>query len=232
MTRKNVKKVPYKKKLTKKPMGYRKKAMLSISRNPFPKTKNCTLVYKNPSTLFSTGAILNYNSLRINCNGMFDFDTSNYFGDKQPLYFDQLCSVDGPYTDYKVYAWKTTIQVLSSTNNPLNVYFDPASTTGFDADTPQEMKNRPGVQYRMITGQGNARPYATFTKYNSLKSIIGRNQTGDDKYTGRYNANPATSYFATLLIETATGTVTNSDTLVSVTHTFYAQFFNRDSVVS
>lgn len=84
----------------------------------------------------------------------------------------------------------------------------------------------------MITGYNNARPYAKFTKYNSLKSIVGKNQTGDDKYTGRYNSNPSTSYFATLLIETATGTVSNSDTLLSVTHTFYAQFFNRDSVVS
>lgn len=85
----NVKKVMPRKKPVKKFNRMRKKTYkLAIPRNPFPKTKNCTLVYKNPSTLFSTGAILNYNSLRINCNGMFDFDTSNYFGDKQPLYFD------------------------------------------------------------------------------------------------------------------------------------------------
>jgi len=230
---KNVKKVVYRKRKAAKPPMVRKKYSSEIiARDPFPKTKNCTLVYKNPSTLFSTGALVNYNSLRIMCNGCYDFDSSNYFGDKQPLYFDSLCSDTGPYTQYKVYAWKTTIKVLSSTSNPLNVYFDPNASSQFDADTPTEMKNRPGVQHRMITGQANAQPYATFTKYNTLKSIVGKNQTGDSTYSGAYNANPVNAIYASLLIETATGTVVNSDTLVSVSHVFYVQFYNRDALIS
>lgn len=235
MPARNVKKVVYRKRQPKKRATMRRKSYAeSIPRDPFPKTKNCTLVYKNPSSvLFQTSATFGYESLRVMNNGMFDFDTSNLFGNKQPLYFDQLCSGEGPYTHYKVYAWKTTFKVLNVSNQILNVWFDPHSTSAFDADTPLEMNNRPGVQYKMLTTQANASPSAIFTKYTTLASVVGKNQVGDQGYSGTYGANPANVNYSTILVGNAIpGTLTVSDTLLSVTHTFYCQFYNRDSLVS
>lgn len=231
--KRKIKKAPYKKKATKKVVTYKPRRMRMTSSIPFPKVKYCKLVYKNPSSVFSTpGAIQDYNSLRIICNALYDFDYSNYFGDKQPLYFDQLCSAVGPYTNYKVTAWKTTIKLINASSKILNVYFDPASTLVTDTDTPVELKNRPAVQYRQITASANAQPSCTFSYYNSLRRFFGKNQTSDITLTGDYSSNPSTPIYAALMIQNADGSVAQSDVLMSVTHTFYCQFFNRDATAS
>lgn len=139
-----------KKRNTRKPYKTRKfnsriKAVIKSKKIPalFPLTKQCRLVYKNPSTTISSGGLTSYTSQVFACNNCNDFDYSNNLGNKSPLYWDYLCTAQGPYKKFRVNAWKTTLKVINLSDKALNVYFDHGTLGAVtDADTPQEMQNR------------------------------------------------------------------------------------------
>lgn len=112
---------------------------------PFPKVMNTTLVYKNPSVNVTSAGISSYNYCNFALNSMFDFDQTNIIGNKQPLFYDQLLSIDGPYKNYKVNAWKTTIKFINLSDKAMFVYYDGNLTALTETDQLNEVQNRRGV---------------------------------------------------------------------------------------
>lgn len=205
---------------------------LSTAGSIFPMRKNCSFLYKNPSTTITTAGVNAFYAIRLRCNSLFDVDFDNLFGDKQPLYYDSLISETGPYRNYKVNAWKTIIKVVNlETSRTLMAYFDPGSLAGSgEADTATEIRNRAYVQSRIITPVGSGGGMCTFVSYRKTKSFSPT--TKEDNYTGVYNGNPSNVIFSTLNVIPVDGLTTAYNFMIEVTHIQYATLFNNDAVVS
>lgn len=204
-----------------------------MSSVPFPKVRQCTFVYKQPSITISTG-VAGKILTRFACNGMFDFDLDNYLGNKQPLYYDQMFGATGPYRYYKVNAWKTKITFTNLGTSALHVYYDQGAIGSVaEADTADEAQNRPGVIYRMVTGAANAKPQTIITSYKSAKSFAPRLVSQGLEYQASYNSNPINTISSTLLVTNLDATdITAFSGVVSIEHVFYATCYLQDSVLS
>lgn len=205
-----------------------------MSSIPFPKVKNCTLVYKHPSTTINSGVISGTILQRFKLNSIFDFDYDGNLGNKQPLYYDQLFGPDGPYRYYKVNAWKTTINIINLSSNALNVYYDQGSIGSIaEADTPAEAQNRPGVQYRLLTGAANARPIANFKSFKKTKSFAPRGVSSGLEYGASYNTDPANTIYGTILVGNLSPVdLASFSVAIQVVHTFYTSCYLQDSTLS
>lgn len=202
------------------------------SLGPFPLRMNTKLVYKAPSTTIASGGILSYAALSLDLNNMYDFDYNNVFGNKQPLFYDQLLSVDGPYKYYKVNAWKTTIRFINLSDKALYVYYDPSTGLITESDTPTEIENRRGVQTFTLTSQNNAKPMVTIKKFQTLKSFFPNSINSSENFAAGYNAAPSTHAYANLLWKTIDGSVGVFNVAVRVQHIFYCTLYNADSISS
>lgn len=205
---------------------------LQVSRGPFPIRMNTALVYKAPSTTIASGGIVSYAGLSLALNNMYDFDYNNVLGNKQPLFYDQLLSVDGPYKSYKVNAWKTTIRFINLSDKALYVYYDPCTALITESDSPSEIQNRRGVQSFLLTGQANAKPMCTITKYQTLKSFYPNSVNSSENFSAGYNASPSTLAYSNLIWQTVDNSVGVFNVAIQVQHIFYCTLYNPDSITS
>ena len=222
-----------------KPMlkAYNRRTRVVVPRNiarkgPFPIRMNTSLIYKGPSTTITSGGIFNYNACTFKLNDMFDFDYNNIVGNKQPLFYDQVLSQDGPYKYYKVNAWKTTIRFINLSDKAMFVYYDPCTALITESDTPTEIQNRRGVQSFMLTAQGNAKPSCVISKYQSLKSFFPKSVNSSENFAAGYNASPSTFAYSNLLWQTMDGSVTPYTIAFQIQHTFFCTLYNADSIIS
>ena len=218
------------KKYTKKPMRMSR----TLTTVPFPKIRQCTFIYKQPSVNIPSSLINGKILIRLNANGMFDFDADNYLADKQPLFYDQMFSAVGPYRYYKVNAWKTKLTVTNLTNNALQVYYDQGTIGSIvEADTAVEAQNRPGVIYNLLTGAANAKPQCTIKSYKTTRSFAPRVVSSGLDYGASYNANPLNTITSTLLVTNLDATdFTQFNCVVTVEHVFFATCYLQDSTLS
>lgn len=196
---------------------------------PFPRVMRTQLVYKNPSTNITSSGINSFNYMNLGLNNCYDFDTTNVLGNKQPLFFDQLCSLIGPYKNYKVNAWRTTIRFINLSDKPMFLYYDPSSTDLTQADSALEIENRRGVQTFMLTAQSNAKPMQTITKYQTLKQSIPGSVNQSENFSALYSAAPASPVYSTIGWKTIDGSTAAYTVAMQVQHIFYVELFNADS---
>lgn len=205
---------------------------MSMSKGPFPKILNTTLVYKHPSANITSGGAFSFNYLNLAANSLFDYDITDVLGNKQPLFFDQLVSANGPYRWYKVNAWKTTIKLINLSDKAMYTYFDPASSLMAETDTAAELENRRGVQFQILTAQSNAKPYVTFKSYRSLKSWVPKSVNSSENYSAPAGQEPSQRVFQTLAWRPIDGSITAFTVAVQVSTVFYCTFYNNDSIAS
>lgn len=203
----------------------------ALSTLPFPKVRNVTFNYKYPGYTLTSGALSGTVLQRFKLNSMFDFDSDNNLGNKQPLYFDQMFGADGPYRFYKVNAWRTTITVTNLTGTALHVYYDPGAIgSSAEADTQLEAQNRPGVIYRMLTGAANAKPQCKITSFKTTKSFAPKGVSSGLEYGAAYNADPTNLIVGTLLIgNLSVVDLTSFNVVITVQHTFYSTCYLQDA---
>ena len=221
----------YPKKFNKKPIRIPR----TISTVPFPKIRQCTFLYKQPSISIASSAITAKTLLRLNVNGMFDFDADNYLGDKQPLFYDQMFSAVGPYRYYKVNAWKTKIRVTNlSTTQALHCYYDQGAIgTLVESDTSTEAQQRPGCIYNFLTASANAKPQVIINSFKKTTSFAPRTVSQGLDYGASYNANPVNTITSTLLLTNLDATdATIFNVCVTIEHVFYATCYLLDSTLS
>lgn len=200
---------------------------------PFPRTMNTTMIYKQPSAVITSNGINSFKYVRFNANGMFDYDYDNLVSNKQPLYFDQLLSIDGPYRQYRVNAFKTRIKFINLSDKALNVYWSPATVNNYtDNDTVVEMQNFKGVSYKQLTAQNNARPQCTFKTFKKIDSLVPATGTRTTQWLGGYGSNPTINIVQTLMAETIDGSTAAFSFQIEVEHIYYVQLFDADAIIS
>lgn len=203
-----------------------------LIKQPFPKVMNTCLVYKQPSVYINSNGVSSSWTQIWRSNSLFDYDYSNALGNKQPLFYDTLCTATGPYQNYRVNAWSAKITIINLSDKPMNVYYDPVSYSIAEADTQTEMQNRRGVIYRMLTAQSNSKPMTTIKSFVRVKDFAPDIVSSSENYSADSSADPSKILYSQLLWGPIDLSTTAYNVAIQVETKFYCTFYNADSVQS
>lgn len=201
---------------------------LAKTAGPFSGKKYVDFIYENGLT--KIGGAVAFTPIGINCNAAYDVDPSTYLGNKQPLYYDQLCAVDGPYQVYKVISWKTTWTISNNTAVPVSVYVHGALSNLSEFNSLAEAENYPGVK-RLYLGAAGDKSTGTVTVTGHIKDY-NAGAFDDRGFSAAFNAAPSLAIFGTCLVATADGATTTSDVYIAVKHEMYTELQQVDAIVS
>lgn len=200
---------------------------LAKSSAPFTGVKYTTLLYENGLTAMANNA--SFAVAQIASNGAWDVDLSgSVFGNKQPLFFDNLLSSSGPYKQYKVISWKTTYTVVNAGAVPMNVYLLPPHSAVAEIDSVAEAENFPGVEKRFLTGTGGSKSTCTVTVTGHVDDVY---PGVVDGLVGTFSANPGNLIIGGLIVGAA-DSLTTVTAYVAVKHEMYTQLQLVDALVS
>lgn len=216
---------------------YSKKSKRAIKSTPemyqkaqiFPDVMTTTLRYNSNMVPIDVSAASTYYSFVL--NGMFDYDVDNILGNKQPLYFDELVTADGPYKNYKVSKWVTKIQVINDSPDPLMVYWAQSSAT-VETDSLIEVQNRPNVRELILTQKDGYKNAGIITAPGDIKTLQGGIRNPAD-LTGSSAGNPAVSCIGTVFFYNPGGVITTPiNAWLKITHDFTVELAHPDAVIS
>jgi len=199
---------------------------------PFSNKKFVTFLYENELT--SSGATGALTTLSTACNSLYDYDktTGAIFGNKQPLYYDNLLSSSGPYKIYKVISWKTTYTIVNVSGVvPVTVWAIPPVNAANEVDSAAEADNMPGVKRIYLTNQYGNKSSGTITVTGHYKDVYPASETTGGQLGGVYNTDPQDIIYGGLIIHAADGTTTPT-VYVAVRHEAYAELEAVDALVS
>lgn len=212
----------------------RKRMPTTLSRDlaiqPFPKVMKTVMVYENELTAGGASVFATYS---IACNSMFDFDKSGTtFGNKQPLYYDQVLGAAGPYRRYKVTSWRTRFTVINaSASTPITVWTIPPITAINEDDIAAEADNMPGVKRLYLGPLSSAKNQGTLSVVGNIWDCASLYADSDNNMQGAYNSDPTTIIYGGLNIRAADGT-TAPTVWIAVKHEFDVELSEFDAVVS
>ena len=199
---------------------------------PFANKKFVTFIYENELT--GSGAAAALTVLSTANNSLYDYDktTGGIFGNKQPLYYDNLLSSSGPYKIYKVISWKTTYTIVNvSSVVPVTVWAIPSVNAAAEVDSAAEADNMPGVKRIYLTNQYGSKSTGTITVYGHVNDCYPAPDTSSANLGGTYGSDPGTIIYGGLIIHSADGTTTPS-VYVAVRHEAYTELEIVDALVS
>lgn len=201
---------------------------LSRAAGPFTAKKYMTFEYVNsPVTLGSS----NFLSLAVMNNSLYDFDKSsgNYFGNKQPLYYDSLLSASGPYKAYKVISWRTTYEVVNTGNVTMRVWAIPPTSGSGEIDSVAECDNFPGVVAMTLTPTTGSKSIGKLTVTGHISDVY--TATNDQNLVGGYGSDPTNGCWGGICCYYIDGTTAISGN-VSIKHEMFAELTGVDALVS
>lgn len=218
---------------TNKPGYVRKRVMTTLAKDlriqPFPAVKKTIMVYYNELTAIGSAT---FQTLSVASNSLFDFDKCGLFGNKQPLYYDQLLGAAGPYRRYKVTSWRTTFTIVNcSTAVPLTVWSIPPVTAINEDDIAAEADNMPGVKRLYLTPISGSKSSGTLSVVGNIWDAASTYADSDNNLQGLYSADPATIIYGGINIKSADGTTAPS-AYVAVKHEFDVELSEYDAIVS
>jgi len=195
----------------------------------FPDVMKTTLRYNSNMVPIDVAAASTYYSFAL--NGMFDFDFDNIIGNKQPLYFDELLTTDGPYKNYKVTSWDTKIIIINDSQDPLLCYWSQGNAVT-ESDTLIEVQNRPNVRELILTQRDGDNNMGQIVSKGSNYEIHGSIRNPQD-LTGGPTGNPSIVSWGTLFLYNPGGvTTTPVNCWIKVVHDFHVELSTADAVVS
>lgn len=197
--------------------------------HPFPQVKKTVMVYENELSAGSASNIATYN---VACNSMFDFDKHGIFGNKQPLYYDQVLGAAGPYRRYKVTSWRTTYTIINnSATVPVTVWAIPPTTSTSEIDSAVEADNWPGVKRLYLGPLSGSINQGTISVVGNIWDAASLYADSDNNLQGVYNADPATIIYGGLVVHGSDGTTAPS-VYIAVKHEFDVELSELDAIVS
>lgn len=220
-------------KLSKLTLVAKKKSKKQKAKVPFPTVmRNVLQKYINDGPFNATwaGGLAYFKIARFSPYSLYDVDVDNTFGNNQPLYFDQLCSTQGPYNSFRVKSYSMKFTIINTSSAPLIVYLaDSKQFTGGIAenDTPDEIRNFPGVKKMLLTASGGSKSHGTISIRGSRK----QEGTGSSDYQtiGNSGASPANlGSIVTLMVMSADGAAAGTAVIES-TISCVADFMNIDA---
>lgn len=167
---------------------------LFASPAPFPSRTKKVLTWRG-DPYYATGATTgSYASIAVNnCN---DPDYNNGFGNTQPLYWDQLTGVNGPYRSYVVKRWTCTWQLINAAAYEMEVFIDNSLVTT-DDDTVAELRTRPTPTRVLLGVNGSEGSRVDIMHSGRAKDYIGFDK--DTNQVTAYNASPSQVIYQTIL---------------------------------
>lgn len=202
---------------------------LAKASGPFSARKFVTFLYEN--LLQQVSGAANVLVASVKPNDMFDFDNSNDFGNKQPLYYDQLLTASGPYKQYKVLSWKTTYYFANNSDaTPINIWVSAPVAATSEVDSVAEVDNWPGVSRLRLTAKTGSKSYGEIVVTGHIKDVF-PTYYGDNTFVGSYNGSPGTPVYQTIVIQGADGSTAPS-VFMSVKHEAFTELNFVDSIVS
>lgn len=198
-------------------------------KTPFPRLKKCVLMYENglTQTPSASQTVMHHAS-----NDMFDFDRTltNNYGNKQPLYYDQLLSANGPYKEFYVPRWETTYTIINNTNEDVIVYVLPPHLNTTELDVKGEAENYPGVVRRYMTPKGGSKDHLVVTVKGNVNDCLG-SALKDSDLQGNYALSPIVPVYGGVMLATAGG-ITALSCSIAVSHKFFCELQYSDAVIS
>lgn len=177
-----------------------KPKLLKMDLNPFPAVYKTTLTWHPPAN--TIGGVTQTNA-QIKLNSIYDPDPSTTFFNGQPLYFDQICSADGPYKKYIVTGWRGSLTVINATGitdtvpfdtvaDAVECYFQHGSLFAGDADTVSEQQSIPNREVALLSPpkMGNNNKHV-FKFQGKTKDFVSK-PAFDSTCAGFYNSDPST----------------------------------------
>lgn len=196
----------------------------------FPDVLTTKLRYNSTMARINPAAASYYCSFVL--NGMHDFDFDNVLGNKQPLYFDELITSDGPYKSYNVQSWNSLIHIENQSTEPLMVYWSQSTSVG-ESDTLIEVQNRPNVKELLLTAKGGSKDVGVIKAPGSMKEIWGPIRVNNENAVGSNAANPTAASWGTLFFYNPGGIVaTPVNCFIKITHDFNAVLSTADAIIS
>jgi len=138
-------------------------------------------------------------------NGMYDPDFTGV--GEQPMWFDQLLTVSGPYLKYRVLA--ATVVVTFANNTAGNVYayinFTASNTIPASLIAAQQ---KPMSRFAIMNPATSGKGQRVFRVRMPIHTVLGITKVhlkNDDYYSGSYTANPSMQAFMQVGIYAAPG---------------------------
>lgn len=213
-----------------------RKLKIPMPINPFPPVMKTTMSYPVTSALYAPAASSGVTLVAL--NDIYDFDVSNNLGNTQPLFYDQVLSATGPYTKYRVTAWrvKFTIdnfsQFTSGTNAcALDVGLAQGSTISTDVDTWTELQSSPNLQRRLLQWYGTSLSRCVL-EINGTPQEFVTGDVKDDTLCGAYNGSPSQRIYGALGIANPNIAGVNVQAYISVQVEQDVELFGQDAISS
>ena len=202
---------------------------LAKAEGPFQNAKYLTFLYEN--ALQQIAGASNVLVTSIKANDAYDVDSSNDFGNKQPLYWDVLMSASGPYRTCKVNSWRTTYTFINNNDStPVQVWIGAPTSSSADMDSAAEADNWPGVKRLYLTTKSGSHSMDSITVTGHVKDV--HPQYGNSYlFTGSYNTSPTQLCYQNCVIKGADGSTAPS-VFVAIKHEMFCELGNVDALVS
>lgn len=179
----------------------RSRGQVSVPQNvaPFARSKFMNFQYTNTGLFAESAAGTGFQGVWA-INGMYDPDITH--PGHQPMYFDQLFSVSGPYYRYTVVKVWLEIEVVNTSNFPIvfGAYFQPGPV---DYPSLLALQEKPlGVKALLPQSPvaGCRRLFKLTMPVHKVLGVPPAKIVYDDPYSGLYNSNPSQiAYFVNMI---------------------------------
>lgn len=219
--------------------GISAKALISkFAQHPFPAEWRTKITWDPSTALLAPGA--NQAAYVVRLNDLYDPDYSNFVGNGQPLFTDQMISATGPYQRFRVDGWKCKITLAnaspagtSANTMPLDVYICQGANNAVDVDTFGELVSSPGTITDLLGGTGSCKDVKTWYINGRTNAYVPPGTAKDDSYCGDYTTSPSKQLFLGIGFKNAD--ITDSAALkvhIKMQIEFDVVFFARDGVAS
>lgn len=158
------------------------------------------------------------------------FDPNKTGGGGRPGYFTSLCSANGPFSRYRVYASRIRATYLNEGINQANpfVFGLIASDEVVTALTNADYMTNTSCKWGVHPG-GTSAPAQTLSQYRTISAVGGKSPSTimtEDSYAALYNATPADQlYWTVWAASTDASSIIECRVMVQIE--FFAQLEDR-----
>lgn len=190
--------------------------------SPFPPLKNYKFRY-NSNFSFFEGAAGGGTTYWFTPSSLYDPDNSGI--GHQPMFFDQLCSSNGPYTQYRAFHTDLEFQFNSISTSPSTIVVFVATSANSPVSFTQAME-KPWKVMKQLAPAGSAPTIQTIrmrVPHAAAMGVTEQHIRNDDYYAGTYNSSPSKNVFIGITLWGQGATIASTSVVVGLNIT--AQLF-------